>query len=61
MTARTKQAVLQLVEKSDIIQIEIMHDNMPLAPIQAAAYIQKLVPRCLVRRYLEESHRSDKK
>ncbi|OCK96219.1 putative kinesin [Cenococcum geophilum 1.58] len=89
VTSRTKQAASRLVEESDIIQIEPMHDAgaqallekklgnevnkggiaelaaaleyMPLALVQAAAYIRKQAPRCSVRQYLKEFQKSDKK
>jgi tetratricopeptide (TPR) repeat protein len=88
VTSRTKRAAMQVVEDSDIIPIEPMHDAaaqallckklrgtaeeddsiaelartldyMPLALVQAAAYIRERVPRCSVRQYLEEYRQSD--
>jgi tetratricopeptide (TPR) repeat protein len=87
VTSRTKHAASQLVEESDIISIEPMHNAaaqtllhkklgdevnkdgitelavalefMPLALVQAAAYIRQRAPRCLVRQYLEDFHKSD--
>jgi tetratricopeptide (TPR) repeat protein len=88
VTSRTKRAAMQVVEDSDIIQIEPMHDtaarallrkklrdveeednsvaelattldNMPLALVQAAAYIRERAPRCSVQQYLEEYRQSD--
>ena len=81
---------MQVVEDSDIIPIEPMHDaaahallrkklgdtdeeddsittlaktldRMPLALIQAAAYIREHAPRCSVRQYLEEYRQSDRR
>jgi hypothetical protein len=83
VTSRTKRAAMQVVEDSDIITIEPMHDtaahallrkklrdvderddsiatlattldHIPLALVQAAAYIRERAPRCSVRQYLEE-------
>jgi tetratricopeptide (TPR) repeat protein len=88
VTSRTKRAAMQVVEDSDIIAIEPMHDvaahallrkklggigeeddsiaklattldYMPLALVQAAAYIRERAPRCSVGEYLEEYGRSD--
>jgi tetratricopeptide (TPR) repeat protein len=88
VTSRTKRAAVQVVEDSDIIPIEPMHDaaayallrkklrdvdeeddsiaklattldHMPLALVQAAAYIRERAPRCSVRQYLEEYQQSD--
>jgi tetratricopeptide (TPR) repeat protein len=88
VTSRTKRAARQVVEDSDIIPIEPMHDaaahallrkklrdadeddnsitklattldHMPLALVQAAAYIRERAPRCSVRQYLEEYRQSD--
>ncbi|KAI8930569.1 hypothetical protein NX059_012179 [Plenodomus lindquistii] len=88
VTSRTKRAATQVVEDSDIIPIEPMHDaaahallrkklrevdveddsiaklattldHMPLALVQAAAYIRERAPRCSVRQYLEEYRQSD--
>ncbi|CAN9249869.1 unnamed protein product [Alternaria alternata] len=88
VTSRTKRAARQVVEDSDIIPIEPMHDAaahallrkklrdadeddnsittlattldyMPLALVQAAAYIRERAPRCSVRQYLEAYRQSD--
>jgi tetratricopeptide (TPR) repeat protein len=88
VTSRTKRAAMQVVEDSDIILIEPMHDAaahallrkklgdigeeddsiamlattldyMPLALVQAAAYIRERAPRCSVQQYLEEYRQSD--
>jgi tetratricopeptide (TPR) repeat protein len=88
VTSRTRHAAIQLVEDSDIISIEPMHDvaaqallykklgdkvdrsdgiadlaaaleHMPLALVQAAAYIRERAPRCSVRQYLAEYRESD--
>ncbi|KAB2106159.1 hypothetical protein AG0111_0g6189 [Alternaria gaisen] len=88
VTSRTKRAARQVVEDSDIIPIEPMHDaaahallrkklrdadeddnsittlattldHMPLALVQAAAYIRERAPRCSVRQYLEAYQQSD--
>jgi tetratricopeptide (TPR) repeat protein len=89
VTSRTKRAAIQVVEDSDIIPIEPMHDaaahallrkklgdiveeddsiaelattldHMPLALVQAAAYIRERAPRCSVQQYLEEYRQSDR-
>jgi tetratricopeptide (TPR) repeat protein len=88
VTSRTRHAAIQIVEDSDIIPIEAMHDataqallynklgdkvdrsdgiadlaaaleHMPLALVQAAAYIRERAPRCSVRQYLAEYRESD--
>jgi hypothetical protein len=87
VTSRTKHAAMQIVEDSEIIPIEPMHDaaahallhkklgdiedvdsvaklattldHMPLALVQAAAYIRERAPRCSVQQYLEEYQQSD--
>jgi tetratricopeptide (TPR) repeat protein len=88
VTSRTKRAAMQVVEESDIIPIQPMHDAaahtllrkklggireeddciaklattldyMPLALVQAAAYIRERAPRCSVRQYLAEYRQSD--
>lgn len=89
VTSRTKHAASRLVEASDMIHIEPMHDAgaqallhkklgdevnkdgiaelataleyMPLALVQAAAYIQKRAPDYSVQRYLEEFRRSNRR
>ncbi|OAG04125.1 uncharacterized protein CC84DRAFT_1207310 [Paraphaeosphaeria sporulosa] len=88
VTSRTKRVAMQVVEDSDIILIEPMHDaaahillrkklgnieeedssiaqlamtldHMPLALVQAAAYIRERASRCSVRQYLEEYRQND--
>ena len=88
VTSRTRRAVMQIVEDSDVMPIEPMHDAaahallykklgekvdrsdgiaelaaaleyMPLALVQAAAYIRERAPRCSVRQYLAEYRESD--
>ncbi|KAF2022632.1 hypothetical protein EK21DRAFT_11443, partial [Setomelanomma holmii] len=88
VTSRTRRAAMQVVEESDIIPIQPMHDaaahallrkklggireeddsiaelattldHMPLALVQAAAYIRERAPRCSVRQYVEEYRQSD--
>jgi tetratricopeptide (TPR) repeat protein len=88
VTSRTRRAAMQVVEESDIIPIEPMHDaaahallrkklggirkedysiaelsttldHMPLALVQAAAYIRERAPRCSVQQYVEEYRQSD--
>ncbi|KAL1603478.1 hypothetical protein SLS60_005065 [Paraconiothyrium brasiliense] len=43
----------------DIAELAAALDYMPLALVQAAAYIRKRAPRCSVRKYLEEYRQSD--
>jgi hypothetical protein len=48
------------VDRSDgIVELAAALDYMPLAPVQAAAYIRKRAPRCSVRQYLAEYRESD--
>ncbi|KAF1935060.1 hypothetical protein EJ02DRAFT_471455 [Clathrospora elynae] len=49
------------VKREDIAELATALDYMPLALVQAAAYIRKRAPRCFVRQYLDEYHRSDRK
>jgi tetratricopeptide (TPR) repeat protein len=47
-------------EKDDsIAKLATTLDHMPLALVQAAAYIRERAPRCSVRQYLEEYRQSD--
>jgi tetratricopeptide (TPR) repeat protein len=46
-------------EDSSIVQLATTLDYMPLALVQAAAYIRERAPRCSVRQYLEEYRQSD--
>jgi tetratricopeptide (TPR) repeat protein len=48
-------------EDDSISQLAALLDHMPLALVQAAAYIQERAPRCSVRQYLEEFCQSDKR
>ncbi|CAI9636431.1 unnamed protein product [Alternaria burnsii] len=88
VTSRTRHAAMQIVEDSDVMPIEPMHDAaahallytklgdkvdrgdgiaelaaaleyMPLALVQAAAYIRERAPRSSVRQYLVEYRKSD--
>jgi tetratricopeptide (TPR) repeat protein len=88
VTSRTRRAAMQIVEDSDVMPIEPMHDAaayallymklgdkvdksdsiaelaaaleyMPLALVQAAAYIRERAPRSSVRQYLAEYHEND--
>ena len=51
-----KQAVSQ-----DVAELAAALEFMPLAIVQAAAYISKRAPRCSVRQYLEQFQKSDRK
>lgn len=44
---------------NDVAELAAALDHMPLALIQAAAYIRKRAPRCSARQYLEEYRQSD--
>jgi tetratricopeptide (TPR) repeat protein len=46
-------------EDDSIAKLATMLDHMPLALVQAAAYIRERAPRCSVRQYLEEYQQSD--
>ncbi|KAF2022819.1 hypothetical protein EK21DRAFT_119353 [Setomelanomma holmii] len=88
VTSRTRRAAMQIVEDSDVMLIEPMHDAaahallckklgdkinrnhdiaelaktldyMPLALVQAAAYIRDRAPRCSVQQYLDKYRQSD--
>jgi tetratricopeptide (TPR) repeat protein len=89
VTSRTRRAAIEMVEDSDILTIEPMHDvaahallykklgdkvdrshglddlataleYMPLALVQAAAFIRGRAPRCSVQQYLADCRKSDK-
>lgn len=47
-------------EKNDIMRLAAALDFMPLAMVQAAAYIHKRWPRCSAQQYTEKLHRSQK-
>jgi tetratricopeptide (TPR) repeat protein len=46
-------------DNDSIATLATMLDRMPLALVQAAAYIRERAPRCSVRQYLEEYRQSD--
>ncbi|KAF2475957.1 TPR domain protein [Lindgomyces ingoldianus] len=47
------------IEKDGIAELAAALEFMPLALVQAAAYIHQRAPRCSVRQYLDEFRRSD--
>jgi hypothetical protein len=49
------------VDKDGIAELANALEFMPLALVQAAAYIRQRASRCSVRQYLEEFHKSDRK
>ena len=49
------------VDKDCSAELAATLEFMPLAIVQAAAYIRERAPRCSVRQYLEMFHKSDKK
>jgi hypothetical protein len=60
------QALLQkklgeAVDKDSTAKLAGALEYMPLALVQAAAYIRQRAPRCSVQQYLKEFHKSDKK
>jgi tetratricopeptide (TPR) repeat protein len=88
VTSRTRRAAMQIVDDSDILPVEPMHDStarallykklgdkvdksdgiaelasvleyMPLALVQAAAFIRERAPRSTVQQYLTEYRESD--
>lgn len=48
-------------DSSDVAKLAAALEFMPLAIVQAAAYISQRAPRCSVRQYLEEFKKSDRK
>lgn len=44
---------------ADVAELAILLDCMPLALVQAAAYIRERAPRCSVRQYIEQYRQSD--
>jgi tetratricopeptide (TPR) repeat protein len=49
------------VDVDGLYELAAALEYMPLALVQAAAYIQKRAPHCSVQRYLEEFRRNDKR
>jgi len=47
-------------DQEDIIKLVAALEFMPLAVVQAAAYINQRAPRCLVREYIEKFQKTDK-
>jgi len=45
-------------QNDDVMRLATALDFMPLAMVQAAAYIHKRWPRCSVQQYTEKLHRS---
>ena len=50
----------QAGDQGDIAELADALEYMPLALVQAAAYISQRMPRCSVRQYLEEFRKSDR-
>lgn len=48
-------------DSSNITELATVLEFMPLAIVQAAAYISERAPRCSVRQYLEQFQKSDRK
>ncbi|KAF2191620.1 putative kinesin [Zopfia rhizophila CBS 207.26] len=59
--ALLKKKLGEQVDKDYTAELVAALEYMPLAIIQAAAYIKERAPRCSVRQYLEMFHKSDKK
>jgi hypothetical protein len=49
----------ELIRTSNVAELATALDNMPLALVQAAAYIRRQAPRCSVQQYLIEYAKSD--
>ncbi|KAF2727510.1 hypothetical protein EJ04DRAFT_538910 [Polyplosphaeria fusca] len=49
------------VEKSGTMELVTALERIPLALVQAAAYIRERAPRCSVRQYLDEFRRNDER
>jgi tetratricopeptide (TPR) repeat protein len=47
-------------ERKDVVELAAALEFMPLAIVQAAAYISQRAPRCSIRQYIKQFHRSDK-
>ncbi|KAH7303713.1 hypothetical protein B0I35DRAFT_472203 [Stachybotrys elegans] len=62
LTTRSKEEALKLVERRDIIVPLVRAlEYMPLAIVQATAYILQKAPRYSVQQYLEKFQQSDRK
>jgi hypothetical protein len=48
-------------DNKDVVELATALEFMPLAIVQAAAYISQRAPRCSVQQYLEEFRKSDRK
>ena len=48
-------------DSKDVVDLATALEFMPLAIVQAAAYISQRAPRCSVQQYLEEFRKSDRK
>ncbi|CEO58318.1 hypothetical protein PMG11_03049 [Penicillium brasilianum] len=48
-------------EKEAVIELTTALDSIPLAIVQAAAYIKQRAPRCSVQQYLEQFRKGDRK
>ncbi|KAI3326362.1 putative kinesin [Xylariaceae sp. AK1471] len=62
--ALTQNKLRKLTKQEDVDSIEVLAktlEYMPLAIIQATAYILRKYPRCSVRQYLEKFKQSDRK
>ena len=68
VNAMDKEQALTLLGKKlgsqiaveDAAQLAVELDYMPLAMVQAAAYIRQRMPRCSVRQYIDKFRRSDR-
>ncbi|KAJ5724841.1 hypothetical protein N7493_006569 [Penicillium malachiteum] len=58
---RKKLGIEQVFEEKDVLELVRALACMPLAVVQAAAYITKLAPRFTVTQYLKEFQKSDRK
>ena len=56
-----KKKLRVLEDSNDIAELAAALEFMPLAIVQAAAYISQRAPRCSVRRYLNDFQKSDRK
>ncbi|KAG8525686.1 uncharacterized protein KY384_000446 [Bacidia gigantensis] len=56
-----KRKLGELGDSQDIVKLAAILEYMPLAIVQAAAYISQRAPRCSVRQYLEDFRKSDRK
>jgi hypothetical protein len=55
------EGLTKQTDRADIAELAEALESMPLAMVQATAYIRQRAPRCSVRQYIEEFNKNDKR